>query len=96
MHGQKRKCNHRSQQNEKQERKEAYEGNGKEDANEEENEEEGLHVMPLTKGAKPGTAAFKRNIEAEIAARKPVKQAVAIAYSEAGEKRKPSNSLRKR
>ena len=44
--------------------------------------------MPLKKGAKPGSAGFKSNIKAEIAAGKPQKQAVAIAYSEAGEKGK--------
>lgn len=44
--------------------------------------------MPLEKGAKPGSSGFKRNIKAEVKAGKPVKQAVAIAYSEAGEKKK--------
>lgn len=39
-------------------------------------------MMPLKKGAKPGTKGFKDNIKAEIAAGKPQKQAVAIAYSE--------------
>lgn len=43
--------------------------------------------MPLLSG-KPGSPAFKHNIEVEEAAGKPQKQAVAIAYSEAGEKRK--------
>lgn len=43
--------------------------------------------MPLKKGAKPGSKGFKENIKTE-AAKKPVKQAVAIAYSEAGEKKK--------
>ena len=42
-------------------------------------------VMPLNKGAKPGTPGFGNNIKAEIAAGKPQKQAEAIAYSEAGE-----------
>ena len=37
--------------------------------------------MPLKKGAKPGSKGFKQNIRAEIAAGKPQKQAVAIAYS---------------
>jgi len=37
--------------------------------------------MPLKKGAKPGSAGFKSNIRAEVNAGKPVKQAVAIAYS---------------
>lgn len=45
--------------------------------------------MPLIKGAKPGSTGFKKNIEAEISAGKKPKQAVAIAYSESGEKRKP-------
>jgi len=44
--------------------------------------------MPLKKGAKPGSKGFKENIKAEMAAGKPQKQAVAIAYSESGEKRK--------
>lgn len=37
--------------------------------------------MPLKKGAKPGSKGFKQNIRAEIAAGKPQRQAVAIAYS---------------
>jgi len=37
--------------------------------------------MPLTKSKSP--KAFKENIKREIAAGKPQKQAVAIAYSEA-------------
>ena len=46
-------------------------------------------MMPLIKGAKPGTKGFKKNIETEVnIGKKPVKQAVAIAYSEAGEKKK--------
>lgn len=45
--------------------------------------------MPLMKGAKPGSKGFGKNIGAEIKAKKPLKQAIAIAYSEAGEKRKP-------
>lgn len=46
--------------------------------------------MPLKKGAKPGSPGFKSNIKAEIAAGKPQKQAIAIAYSESrqGKKRK--------
>lgn len=45
--------------------------------------------MPLKKGAKPGSKGFKDNIRAEMAAGKPQKQSVAIAYSEArrGKKR---------
>ena len=35
--------------------------------------------MPLTKS--PSKAAFKKNVSAEVKAGKPVKQAVAIAYS---------------
>jgi hypothetical protein len=42
--------------------------------------------MPLTKSASP--KAFKENIKAEVKAGKPVKQAVAIAYSEAREVKK--------
>lgn len=44
--------------------------------------------MPLIKGAKPGSTGFKKNIEAEIKAGKKQSQAVAIAYSEAGEKKR--------
>ena len=40
--------------------------------------------MPLQPGK--SKAAFSHNIKAEIAANKPQKQAVAIAYHEAGEK----------
>jgi hypothetical protein len=39
--------------------------------------------MPLIKSASP--KAFKQNIKTEMAAGKPQRQAVAIAYSEAGE-----------
>lgn len=42
--------------------------------------------MPLIKGK--SKSAFKQNIKTEIAAGKPQKQAVAIAYSEKGEKKK--------
>jgi len=42
--------------------------------------------MPLIKSTKP--EAFKKNIKAEIKANKPVKQAVAIAYSEKREAEK--------
>lgn len=42
--------------------------------------------MPLIKSVKPET--FKKNIKAEVAAGKPVKQAVAIAYSEKREAQK--------
>lgn len=44
--------------------------------------------MPLVKGAKPGTKGFKDNIKAEISAGNPIKQSVAIAYSEAGDSKK--------
>jgi hypothetical protein len=43
-------------------------------------------MMPLKKSATP--KAFKENIKAEIKAGKPVKQAVAIAYSEKREAQK--------
>jgi len=42
--------------------------------------------MPLTKSKSP--KAFKENIKREVKAGKPVKQAVAIAYSVAGRARK--------
>ena len=42
--------------------------------------------MPLKKSASP--KAFKENIKTEVKAGKPVKQAVAIAYSEAREAKK--------
>jgi hypothetical protein len=45
-------------------------------------------MMPLIKGAKPGSPGFKKNIEAEVKSGRPVKQSVAIAYSEAGEGKK--------
>jgi hypothetical protein len=45
--------------------------------------------MPLVKGKKAKTKeGFSTNVKREIEAGKPQKQAVAIAYSEAGEKRK--------
>lgn len=45
--------------------------------------------MPLVKGAKARTRkGFSENVKREVKAGKPTKQAVAIAYSEAGEKRK--------
>jgi len=43
-------------------------------------------MMPLKKSTSP--KAFKENIKAEIKAGKPVKQAVAIAYSEKREAQK--------
>lgn len=42
--------------------------------------------MPLTKST--SKAAFKKNVKAEIESGKPVKQAVAIAYSEKREAEK--------
>ena len=42
--------------------------------------------MPLQKGK--SKKAFSKNIKTEMAAGKPQRQAVAIAYSEAGEKKK--------
>ena len=44
--------------------------------------------MPLMKST--GKAAFRKNIKAEVAAGKPVKQAVAIAYSVKREAQKPT------
>jgi hypothetical protein len=48
--------------------------------------------MPLKKGAKPGSKGFSDNIKAEMNAGKPQKQAVAIAYSESGERKKKRKS----
>jgi len=46
--------------------------------------------MPLVKGAKAKTKkGFSTNVKREMEAGKKQSQAVAIAYSEAGEKRKP-------
>ena len=49
----------------------------------------GNGIMPLIKSIKP--EAFKKNIKAELKAGKPIKQAVAIEYSEKREaaKKKP-------
>lgn len=45
--------------------------------------------MPLIKGQKAKTrAGFSENIKREMNAGKPQKQAIAIAYSESGEKKK--------
>jgi len=49
-------------------------------------------TMPLVKSAKP--AAFKKNIATSIKEGKPVKQAVAIANSEAREAKKPSKTTK--
>lgn len=44
--------------------------------------------MPLVKGAKAKSKkGFSENVKREMAAGKPQKQAVAIAYSQAGEKK---------
>jgi hypothetical protein len=49
--------------------------------------------MPLKKSAsKP---AFRANVKAEVAAGKPVKQAVAIAYSVKREAQKPAAKSKK-
>jgi hypothetical protein len=44
--------------------------------------------MPLVKSGSP--AAFRKNVKAEMAAGKPQKQAVAIAYSVKREAQKPA------
>ena len=49
-------------------------------------------TMPLVKSAKP--AAFKKNIATSVKEGKPVKQAIAIAYSEARETKKPSKTTK--
>ncbi len=52
--------------------------------------------MPLVKGAKAKTKkGFSENIKREMDAGKPQKQAVAIAYSEAGERKYKRKSKRK-
>jgi hypothetical protein len=48
--------------------------------------------MPLTKS--PSQKAFQKNIKAEVKAGKPVKQAVAIAYSVKREAAKKSKAKR--
>ena len=47
--------------------------------------------MPLDKSKSP--KAFQKNIKTEVAAGKPVKQAVAIAYSVAGKKKKTGEKI---
>lgn len=49
--------------------------------------------MPLDKSKTK--AAFKKNIETEMAAGKPQKQSVAIAYSVAGEKKGKKKAAKK-
>jgi len=49
--------------------------------------------MPLIKSMSP--KAFKKNIATEVKAGKPVKQAVAIAYSEKREAEKSKRTKRK-
>jgi hypothetical protein len=52
--------------------------------------------MPLVKGKAAKTKkGFSTNIKREMEAGKPQKQAVAIAYSEAGEKRKKKSPKKK-
>jgi hypothetical protein len=50
-------------------------------------------TMPLKKSASP--KAFKQNIKTEVKAGKPVKQAVAIAYSEARAAKKTAKPKKK-
>ena len=49
--------------------------------------------MPLKKGK--SKAAMQENVQTEIAAGKPPKQAVAIAYSVAGKGKKPAKGKKK-
>jgi len=52
--------------------------------------------MPMIKGKKAKTkAGMSENISIERKAGKPMKQAIAIAYSEAGEKKKPKSRKKK-
>ncbi len=52
--------------------------------------------MPLIKGSKAKTRkGFSENIKREMKAGKPQKQAVAIAYSEAGEKKKSKPRMKR-
>lgn len=52
--------------------------------------------MPLVKGKKAKTRkGFSSNVKAEMDAGKPQKQAVAIAYSEAGEAKKKKKGKKK-
>jgi hypothetical protein len=47
-------------------------------------------MMPLVKSS--SKEAFRKNVKAEVTAGKPVKQAVAIAYSTKREAEKPKSS----
>jgi len=47
--------------------------------------------MPLDKSKSP--KAFQKNIRTEVAAGKPVKQAVAIAYAVAGKKKRTGEKI---
>jgi hypothetical protein len=47
--------------------------------------------MPLDKSKSP--QAFQKNIRTEVAAGRPVKQAVAIAYAVAGKKKKMGEKI---
>jgi hypothetical protein len=49
--------------------------------------------MPLVKSA--SKEAFRKNVKAEIASGKPIKQAVAIAYSTKREAQKPMSKGKK-
>lgn len=48
--------------------------------------------MPLQKGAKPVSPGFKSNIRAEVNSGKPINQAIAIAFSEARQKKGSSKN----
>ena len=53
--------------------------------------------MPMIKGKKAKTkAGFKKNLKTELAEGKPMKQSLAIAYSEAGEKKKKKKKKAKK
>jgi hypothetical protein len=49
--------------------------------------------MPLVKSA--SKEAFRKNVKAEVASGKPVKQAVAIAYNVKREAQKPAKKAKK-
>lgn len=50
--------------------------------------------MPLQKDAKPGSKGFSNNIKKEMSSGKSQAQSVAIAYSEAGEKKKRKSNAK--